>query len=181
MSPDRAARCAVLTISDRAARGIYADRTGPEVAQILTSWGWSPECCEVLPDQERAITDRLAHLADSGFDLILTAGGTGLSARDRTPEATLEVADRLVPGIAEAIRTRTGATFARAWLSRGVAVLRGRCLIVNLPGSVRGARESLEALADLLPHALQVIHEEPGTGSAHADPGTGNAGAEGRS
>jgi molybdopterin adenylyltransferase len=160
-------RCAILTVSDRAFRGEYPDRSGPEVARILASWGWPPEVSEVIPDEEALIADRLSALADSGIDLILTAGGTGLSRRDRTPDATLRVSDRLVPGIMEAVRARTGARFPRAYLSRGVAALRDRCLVVNLPGSARGAAECLEALADLLPHAIEVIREEPGSGGAH--------------
>jgi molybdopterin adenylyltransferase len=160
-------RCAVLTISDRASRGEYADRSGPEVARILAAWGWPPEIIEILPDEEAGITDRMAMLADSGFDLIVTAGGTGLSARDRTPEATLRAADRLAPGIMEAVRARTGASFPRAYLSRGIAAMRERCLIVNLPGSVRGARESIDALADLLPHAIDVLREDPRIDGEH--------------
>ena len=154
-------RCAVLTISDRASRGEYADRSGPEVARILAAWGWPPEILEVLPDEESRIADRMAALADSGFDLVVTAGGTGLSTRDRTPEATLCAADRLAPGIMEAVRARTGALFPRAYLSRGIAAMRGRCLLVNLPGSVRGAKESIKALADILPHAIDVLREAP--------------------
>jgi molybdenum cofactor synthesis domain-containing protein len=160
-------RCAILTISDRAARGEFADTSGPQLARILTSWGWPPEVREILPDEENLIADRMAGLADAGFDLVLTTGGTGLSVRDRTPDATLRVTDRLVPGIMEAVRARTAALFPRAYLSRGIAALRGRCLLVNLPGSERGACESLEALGDLLPHALDVIREDPGTGGAH--------------
>lgn len=160
-------RCAVLTISDRASRGEYDDRSGPAVARILASWGWPAEILEILPDEEPQIAARLAALADSGIDLVVTAGGTGLAARDRTPEATLHAADRLAPGIMEAVRARTGAQFPRAYLSRGVAALRGRCLLVNLPGSVRGATESIEALADILPHAIDVLRDDPRSESGH--------------
>lgn len=160
-------RCAVLTISDRASRGQYADQSGPEVARILTAWGWGPEILEVLPDDETPLAERLAALADSGLDCIVTTGGTGLSTRDRTPEATLRVADRLAPGIMEAVRARTGSQFPLAYLSRGVAAMRGRCLLVNLPGSVRGASESILALADLLPHAIGVLRGDPGIEAEH--------------
>jgi molybdopterin adenylyltransferase len=160
-------RCAALTISDRCARGEAEDRSGPEIVRILTGWRWPPEVHEVLPDNPMLVSERLATLADSGFSLVVTIGGTGMGPRDRTPEATLRVTDRQVPGLAELIRARTGANFPRAYLSRGVIALRRRCLIINLPGSVRGARESLEALADVLPHAMEVIREDPGKGSAH--------------
>ena len=162
-----AVRCAVLTISDRASRGEQIDRSGPEIARILTAWGWPPEVAEIIPDEEGLIAARLADLADAGIDLVVTTGGTGLSPRDRTPDATLRVADRLVPGIMEAVRARTGGAFPRAYLSRGIAALRGRALLVNLPGSPRGAVESMEALADLLPHALEVVREDPAAGGAH--------------
>jgi len=160
-------RCAILTISDRCARGEQEDQSGPALAQVLAAWGWEPELCEVLPDDEYAIAERLASLADQSFDLVVTTGGTGLGPRDRTPEATLRVADRLVPGLAELVRTRTGARFPRAYLSRGVAATRDNCLFLNLPGSPRGAREGLEALADVLPHALEVIREVPGGKDPH--------------
>ena len=160
-------RCAVLTISDRCSRGESEDRSGPAVAEALASRGWRPVLCEILPDVEEAIAERIAALADSGYTLVVTTGGTGLGPRDRTPEATLRIAHRPVPGLAELARARTGQRSPRAYLSRGVAALRGRCLIVNLPGSVRGARETLEAIADLIPHALEVIGEEPGRRGAH--------------
>ena len=167
-------RCAILTISDRCSRGEAEDRSGPEIAQILTSWGWSPEIREILPDEEMQVAERLATLADSGLSLVVTTGGTGLGPRDRTPEATLRVIDRMIPGLAELMRSRTGAGFPRAYLSRGIIAMRRHCLIINLPGSVRGAREGIEALADVLPHALDVIHEDPTKGGAHG-PETGRA------
>jgi molybdenum cofactor synthesis domain-containing protein len=173
-------RCAVLTISDRCSRGEAEDRSGPEVAQILASWGWIPEVREILPDEELLVAERLATLADSGYSLILTTGGTGLGPRDRTPEATLRVTDRQVPGLAELLRSRTGAQLPRAYLSRGIIAMRRHCLIINLPGSVKGAREGIEALADVLPHALDVIHEDPSSGGAHG-PETGRARPKGGS
>jgi molybdopterin adenylyltransferase len=170
-APGTPIRCAVLTISDRASRSEIVDRSGPEVVRILATWGWLPEIQEILPDEESVVAARLAELADSGFDLVVTTGGTGLSPRDRTPEATLSVSHRLVPGIMEAVRARTGTGFPRAYLSRGISALRERCLFVNLPGSPRGAAESLDALADLLPHAIEVVREDPAAGGAHGHEG----------
>lgn len=186
-TPPVPVRCAVLTISDRASRGEYADQSGPEIARILASWGWAAEVLEVLPDDKSRIEERLAALADSGLDCIVTTGGTGLSMRDRTPEATLRAADRLAPGIMEAVRARTGTQSPLAYLSRGIAAMRGRCLLVNLPGSVRGASESIHALADLLPHAIGVLRGDPGiqkqhdsmsAGESRRPPGAARGGAE---
>lgn len=161
-------RCAILTISDRAAQGIYEDRTGPEVAAAAAALGWDVVASAILPDDEDGIAGRLRDLADRAeADIVLTAGGTGLGPRDRTPEATARIAERHVPGIAERIRARTGETFPAAYLSRGLAVTRARTLIVNLPGSVRGARDCLAAVADILPHALDVLREDPARGAAH--------------
>jgi molybdopterin adenylyltransferase len=162
-----AIRCAVLTVSDRCARGERPDESGPAVCALLASWGWGVERSEILPDEEGQVADRLAELAAEGFDFVVTTGGTGLAPRDRTPEATLRVADRLVPGLAELVRSRTGAEFPRAYLSRGVVALRGRCLLVNLPGSPRGAQESLTALREVLPHAFEVLRERSGGPGAH--------------
>jgi len=178
--PDPQIRCAVLTISDRCSRGETEDRSGPEVVRILTSWGWPAEVREILPDNEMLVSERLATLADSGFSLVITTGGTGLGPRDRTPEATLRVTDRQVPGLAELVRKRTGVQSPRAYLSRGIIAMRRRCLIINLPGSPRGAREGITALADLLPHAVEVIHEDPAKGRVH-DLEAGRADTEGRS
>jgi molybdenum cofactor synthesis domain-containing protein len=163
----RSPSTAVLTISDRCARGEQIDRSGPEVAQALATLGRKDPIHEILPDDEDAITRRLTQLADGGCELILTTGGTGLSPRDRTPEATMRAADRLVPGLGELMRSRTGTGFPRAYLSRGLAAARGRCLIVNLPGSPRGAVEMLLAIADLIPHAVDVLNEVPGGRNAH--------------
>ena len=163
-------RSAVITISDRCAKGEQADRSGPEIVAAIRSLGWAAPTCEVLPDEEDAISGRLAQIADGGCDLILTVGGTGLSPRDCTPEATGRIADRIVPGLGELMRARTAETSPRSYLSRGLAAIRGRCLIVNLPGSMRGAVEMFRAIADLIPHALAVIHEVPGGRGAHDPP-----------
>lgn len=121
--------------------------------------GWQIVSEAVLPDERAQISEKLKQLADSGtLDVILTTGGTGLSPRDVTPEATVDVCDRIVPGLAELMRERGRQATPRAALSRAVAGTRGNTLIVNLPGSPKGAVQSLNVIADLLPHALEVMH-----------------------
>jgi molybdopterin adenylyltransferase len=151
-------RVAILTISDSVSRGTHKDASGPAVRERCVQLGWEVVAEVVLPDEPVAIRDRLEFLADSGgTDLILTTGGTGIGPRDSTPEATTEACQKLLPGIAELMRDEGRKKTPRAVLSRAVAGVRGRVLIVNLPGSPRGALESLDAVADLLPHALQVL------------------------
>ena len=166
---DRQIRCAVLTISDRCNRGEAEDQSGKEVTRLMQSFGWNPECIEILPDDEDQIAERLASLSDAGFALIVTTGGTGLGPRDRTPEATLRVVDRQVPGLGELIRARTGALLPLAYLSRGVAGIRGHCLIINLPGSPRGVEECLQAILPALPHAMEVLKGEAGECATRED------------
>jgi molybdenum cofactor synthesis domain-containing protein len=149
---------AVLTVSDKGARGQRLDTAGPAVAALLASIGAETAETAVLPDDRAQIAARICAWADAGgIDLILTAGGTGLGPRDVTPEATLDVAERLVPGLAELMREEGLRSTHLAALSRAVAVTRGRTLIVNLPGSERGARESLQAILELLPHAIETL------------------------
>ena len=151
-------RVAILTISDSVSRGTHKDASGPGLRDRCAQLGWDVVTEVVLPDEPAAIRDRLEFLADSGAtDLILTTGGTGIGPRDSTPEATAEACQKLLPGIAELMRDEGRKKTPRAALSRAVAGVRGRVLIVNLPGSPRGALESLDAVADLLPHALQVL------------------------
>jgi molybdopterin adenylyltransferase len=151
-------RVAILTISDSVSRGTHKDASGPGLRERCAQLGWDVVTEVVLPDEPAAIRDRLEFLADSGAtDLILTTGGTGIGPRDSTPEATTQACQKLLPGIAELIRDECRKKTPRAVLSRAVAGVRGRVLIVNLPGSPRGALESLDAVADLLPHALQVL------------------------
>lgn len=163
------ARCAVMTISDRCTEGRARDRSGPAVEEILAGAGMIVVSRTILPDDIDAIATRIRKLADEGMDLILTVGGTGLSPRDHTPEATMRVADRTIPGLPELIRSRTGSTFPRAYLSRGLAVQVGRSLVINLPGSPRGASDSLMSIVDLIPHAIEVMNEEPGRPSHGED------------
>jgi molybdenum cofactor synthesis domain-containing protein len=153
---------AVVTISDRCAEGRQVDATGPAVVRLLQEkWADSTAVADIgrgiVPDDEHAIVALLQDLCHRGYQLVLTAGGTGLGPRDITPEATRKVIDREVPGIAEAMRAACATTFPFAWLSRAIAGLCGQTLIVNLPGSERGAVESLSAILPLLPHALEVI------------------------
>ena len=151
-------RVAILTISDSVSRGTHKDTSGPNLRERCAKLGWEVVSEAVLPDEPPAIRDRLVSLADGGTtDLILTTGGTGIGPRDSTPEATTEACQKLLPGISELMREEGRKKTPRAALSRAVAGVRGRVLIVNLPGSPRGAIESLDAVADLLPHALQVM------------------------
>lgn len=148
---------AVLTISDRCSRGEMTDTAGPAVAEILRqNWLDAEIRTAILPDEEDAIAAQLIQLSSGGARLILTAGGTGFSPRDRTPEATRRVLDREAPGLAEAMRTLGAANNRYAWLSRAVAGLRGSTLIVNLPGSKRGAEESVTSILHLLKHGIEV-------------------------
>jgi len=151
-------RVAILTISDSVSRGTRKDASGPCLRERCAQLGWDVVSEAVLPDEPEAIRDCLASLADGGAtDLILTTGGTGIGPRDSTPEATTQACQKLLPGISELMRDEGRKKTPRAVLSRAVAGVRGRVLIVNLPGSPRGALESLDAVADLLPHALQVL------------------------
>jgi molybdenum cofactor synthesis domain-containing protein len=148
---------AVLTISDRCSQGLLQDTAGPSAVALLRQhWPAAEILTGLLPDDEDAIAAKLDELSQEGASLILTVGGTGLGPRDRTPEATRRVIDREAPGLAEAMRFN-GATHNRfAWLSRGVAGLKGASIIVNLPGSQRGAEESLSSIVDLVRHGLDV-------------------------
>jgi molybdopterin adenylyltransferase len=150
---------AVLTISDRCSQRLMEDTAGPAVVAILREqWPAAQIQTTLLPDDEDRIAERLVELS-SGSDpamLVLTVGGTGLGPRDRTPEATQRVIDREVPGLAEAMRAIGAQANPYAWLSRGVAGLREQTLIVNLPGSKRGAEESLRSILKLLKHGLEV-------------------------
>ncbi|HEY1896622.1 MAG TPA: MogA/MoaB family molybdenum cofactor biosynthesis protein [Terracidiphilus sp.] len=148
---------AVLTISDRCSRGEMIDTAGPAVAALLREhWTQAEIATALLPDDEDAIAAELLRLCDAGAALVLTAGGTGLGPCDRTPEATRRVIDREAPGLAEAMRAEGAKSNRYAWLSRGVAGLKGNTLIVNLPGSKRGAEESLISILALLKHGIEV-------------------------
>ncbi len=149
---------AILTISDRCSQGLLQDTAGPAVAAFLAQdWPQAELWTGLLPDDEDAIVATLEELSLKGAALILTVGGTGLGPRDRTPEATRRVIDREAPGLAEAMRSQGAGRNPFAWLSRAVAGLKRNTLIVNLPGSQRGAEESLTSIAALLHHGLEVV------------------------
>jgi molybdenum cofactor synthesis domain-containing protein len=156
-------RVGILTVSDKGSRGQRVDTSGGAIRELLAGLEAQVERYEVVPDEQDVIAGRLRTWADEErLDLILTSGGTGLSPRDVTPEATLAVVDRLVPGMAEAMRQAGLAHTPMAMLSRAVAGVRGRTLIVNLPGSERGVRQNLAQLLPVLPHALETLRGEAG-------------------
>jgi molybdopterin adenylyltransferase len=149
---------AVITISDRCSQGLMTDTAGPAVVALLRcEWPQAEIQTALLGDDEDAIAAELEDLSRKGAALVLTVGGTGLSARDRTPEATRRVLEREAPGLAEAMRAKSAERNKYAWLSRGVAGLRASTIIMNLPGSERGAEESLESILPLLRHGLEVV------------------------
>jgi len=151
-------RVAILTLSDSGAAGRRTDLSGPAVAERCAAQGWQVSHQEMLPDDASAISQRLAELSGSGrCDVILTTGGTGIAARDVTPEATRAVLEKELPGLGELMRAEGLRHTRRAVLSRAVAGTRGRCLIVNLPGSPKGAVQSLDAILDLVPHIVELL------------------------
>lgn len=155
-------RVGILTVSDKGHAGERHDASGPELAGLMPKDAFEVAAMAVVPDEREAIAAQLIAWSDTEhLALILTTGGTGLSPRDVTPEATLMVAERLVPGLPEAMRAAGLAQTPHAMLSRGVAVIRGCTLIVNLPGSPKGARENLSAILAALPHALEKLGGSP--------------------
>lgn len=151
-------RAGILTVSDRGSRGERPDVSGQVIAEALSSLGAAETIRALVPDERTAISSQLLEWADSGtVDLIVTTGGTGLAPRDVTPEATLEVVDRLVPGMAEAMRAQSLKLTPHAMLSRAVCGVRGSCLIINLPGSPKAVRECLAAVLPALPHAVDLL------------------------
>lgn len=148
---------AVITVSDRAASGIYEDKAGPAVARLLQEGGYSVEDVVIIPDEKNKIKESLISFCEKDIPLIVTTGGTGFSQRDVTPEATKEVIEKDTPGIAEYMRMKSMEITHRAMLSRGIAGIRGRSLILNLPGSPKGAAENLSFVLPHLKHGLDIL------------------------
>ena len=164
----------ILTISDKGWRGQRYDESGKAVRDSLSSLDTTVVKYEVVPDERDVIASKLAEWADEGsIDVIVTTGGTGLGPRDVTPEATLSVVDKVVPGLAEAMRAETFSKTPFALLSRAVAGIRGGCLIINLPGSPKAVRECLEVVLPVIPHAVEIIKGEV---TEHTAPNTGRTG-----
>ncbi|MFQ5399058.1 MAG: molybdenum cofactor biosynthesis protein B [Anaerolineae bacterium] len=158
----------ILTISDRGASGEYEDRSGPLAARLLrerTPWDVTHQ--SIVPDEFDAIVKTLVQWCEEGVHLILTSGGTGFAPRDITPEATRSAIEREAPGIAEALRAESLKITRHAMLSRAVAGIRGRTLIINLPGNPKAVRENLDVLLPILPHALALLSESPAGESQH--------------
>jgi molybdopterin adenylyltransferase len=158
----------ILTVSDRSARGERADESGPLLRQMAERHGWMVEREGVVPDDSPSIQATLMDWADQArLDLILTTGGTGFAPRDVTPEATRAVIEREAPGLAEAMRAASLAKTPHAMLSRAVCGIRGRTLVINLPGSPKAARENLETILPAIPHAIALLRESPDSERGH--------------
>lgn len=148
----------ILTLSDKGAKGERKDESGLQIREIVAGIGARVAQYDMIPDEEYLISKKLIDWADAAkLDLILTTGGTGLGPRDVTPEATLAVVQKLTPGFSEAMRAESLKKTPRGMLSRGVSGIRGRTLIINLPGSPRAVRECLEAILPALPHAIETV------------------------
>jgi len=155
-------RAAIITLSDKGSKGEREDESGRTIREMITGINFSVVHYEVLPDEKQRIIEVLSRLSDSGtIDLIITTGGTGVSVRDVTPEATLAVIDRELPGMAEAMRAESLKKTPHAMISRAVAGIRKQTLIVNLPGSPRAVRENLAVILPALPHAIEKIKGDP--------------------
>jgi molybdenum cofactor synthesis domain-containing protein len=162
-------RVAILTVSDGVAAGRRDDLSGRAIREVVEGLGWVVADYRVVPDEASLIMRALREWADRGLaDLILTTGGTGVAPRDVTPEATAAVIERPVPGLAEAIRIKSLEFTPFAMLSRGIAGIRGRTLIINLPGSPQGVRQALGIIGPALPHAVELLREEPTDHRPHA-------------
>ena len=161
-------RVAILTVSDRSSRGERPDRSGPALVEAVTSNGWQVVSTEIVPDETVAIQACLLEWSKADvIDLVLTTGGTGFAPRDITPEATQAVIERAAPGLAEAMRAESLKITSHAMLSRGIAGIRGRTLIINLPGSPKAAVENLATIQSVLPHAIELLQEDPSAENNH--------------
>jgi molybdenum cofactor synthesis domain-containing protein len=163
-----AIRVGILTISDRSSRGERPDLSGPVLEDLTQKHGWVVKRSEIVPDDLFTIRDTLVNWADSDeFDVILTTGGTGFAPRDVTPEATQTVIERPTPGIAEAMRSSSLQITPHAMLSRGIAGIRKRTLIINLPGSPNAASENMAVVLPVIPHAVQLLQEDAQSEDGH--------------
>lgn len=161
-------RFGIVTLSDRSSRGERADASGPALAALIEAEGWSVTKQDLLPDDESVIRALLIAWADSTeLDVILTTGGTGFAPRDVTPEATRAVIEREAPGLAEAMRAASLKVTPHAMLSRIVTGIRKRTIIINLPGSPKGAVENFQVILPVLPHAVQLLRDDPASESTH--------------
>ena len=150
---------AVLTSSDSSYHGAREDLSGPAITSILNDNGYEVVSESLLPDDREELSSEMKHICDEiRPDILITTGGTGLGPRDMMPEATLDIADRMVPGIAEALRSYSMSITPRAMLSRGVSVIRGKTLIINLPGSPKAVTECLEYIIDVLDHGIKMMN-----------------------
>ena len=153
----------ILTISDKGSRGERQDKSGEAIREILSSVDTRIVNYDIVPDEKELIVEKLVKWVDEDdLDVLITTGGTGLTPRDVTPEATLAVVDKIVPGFAEAMRAESLKKTPMAMLSRAVAGTRGKCLIINLPGSTKAVRECLEVILPALPHAVETLEGQAG-------------------
>lgn len=170
-------RVAILTVSDRSSRGERPDTSGPALMQLAQEQSWQVIDQAIVPDERSEIEQALIRWSSSGstvaaipIDLILTTGGTGFAPRDVTPEATLAVIERATPGLAEAMRLESLKVTPHAMLSRAVAGIRGRTLIINLPGSPKAAVENMRTLLPVLPHAVELLRDSANAEAGHQHP-----------
>jgi len=162
-------RIGILTVSDRSARGERPDLSGPAIEEVIVDQGWIVDRMEIIADELSDVVQVLAAWSDSGdLDIILTTGGTGFSPRDITPEALVEVIERDAPGLAEAMRAASLKITPHAMLSRAKAGIRGSTLIINLPGSPRGAIENLNVVLPVLEHAVELLSDDPDAEAGHS-------------
>lgn len=158
----------ILTVSDRSSRGERPDLSGPALVELVKAQGWQVERTAILPDDRDRLRDALSSWADSGaMDVIITTGGTGFAPRDITPEATRLVIYREAPGLVEAMRMEGLKKTPHAMLSRSVAGIRGRTIIINLPGNPKGAVENLQVILPVLPHAVELLQDRPDSEKGH--------------
>lgn len=161
MENNKPFKAAVVTVSDRCYRKEKDDISGKEIIKFLSSKGYITDFYTIIPDEKEVIKNTLIDLSDNKkYNLVITTGGTGCAKRDVTPEATSESAEKIVPGISEAIRAESLKKTKHAMLSRGIAVIRGETLVINLPGSPKAVNESLNVIIEALPHALGLMRGE---------------------